>query len=65
VATLRRKVSKADRAIRTSALTMIEDGRDIFRFDTFGDEEFWGDALRMSSSSRCDPRNAQPQGGAS
>ncbi len=39
--------SKVDRAIRTNALTTIEDGRDIFRFDTFGDEEFWGDALQL------------------
>jgi hypothetical protein len=41
------RLSKIDRAIRTSALTMVEDGRDIFRFDTFGDEEFWGDALKL------------------
>src|ERR1051326_6964187 len=39
--------SKAHRAIRTNALTTIEDGRYIFRFDTFGDEEFWGDALKL------------------
>src|SRR5438876_280930 len=39
--------SKADRAIRTNALKTIDDGRDIFRFDTFGDEEFWGDALKL------------------
>src|SRR5262245_24867850 len=24
-----------------------EDGRRIFRFDTFGDEQFWTDVLRM------------------
>jgi hypothetical protein len=39
--------SNVDRAIRANGLTMIEDGRDIFRFDTFGDEEFWGDALKL------------------
>ena len=39
--------SKVDRAIRTDALKTIDDGRDIFRFDTFGDEEFWGDALKL------------------
>jgi len=39
--------SKVDRAIRTNALKTIDDGRDIFRFDTFGDEEFWGDALKL------------------
>jgi len=26
---------------------MITEGRQIFRFDTFGDEEFWGDALGL------------------
>jgi len=26
---------------------MMENGRHIFRFDTFGDEAFWGDSLRL------------------
>jgi hypothetical protein len=39
--------SSVDRAIRSNALETIEEGRDIFRFDTFGDEEFWGDALQL------------------
>ena len=39
--------SKVDRTIGTNALKTIENGRDIFRFDTFGDEEFWGDALKL------------------
>ena len=29
------------------ALTMLERGRRIFRFDTFGDEAFWGGTLRL------------------
>src|ERR1700731_772119 len=29
------------------ALQMIKVGRQTFRFDTFGDEEFWGDALQL------------------
>lgn len=29
------------------ALEMIKEGRQTFRFDTFGDEEFWGDALKL------------------
>ena len=29
------------------ALQMIKEGRQTFRFDTFGDEEFWGDALEL------------------
>ena len=30
-----------------NAANMIEDGRQIFRFDTYGDEAFWGDTLRL------------------
>jgi hypothetical protein len=26
---------------------MIEEGQQIFRFDTFGDEAFWGDTLKL------------------
>jgi mono/diheme cytochrome c family protein len=29
------------------ALQMIKEGRQIFRHDTFGDEEFWGGALQL------------------
>lgn len=29
------------------ALRMIREGRHTFRFDTFGDEAFWGDALKL------------------
>jgi hypothetical protein len=29
------------------ALRMIAEGRQTFRFDTFGDEAFWGDALKL------------------
>src|SRR5262245_35995519 len=29
------------------ALQMIDEGRQTFRYDTFGDEAFWGDALRL------------------
>src|SRR5262245_15381613 len=29
------------------ALRLIEEGRQIFRHDTFGDEAFWGDALKL------------------
>lgn len=30
-----------------NAADMFVDGRHIFRFDTFGDEAFWGDTLRL------------------
>jgi hypothetical protein len=36
-----------DRAISSYNDKLISDGRQIFRFDTFGDESFWGDALQL------------------
>ena len=36
-----------DSAIRKNALDSIEQGRRTFRFDTFGDEAFWGDSLKL------------------
>lgn len=30
-----------------NAQQLIEEGRQIFRFDTFGDEVFWGDTLKL------------------
>lgn len=30
-----------------NAATLLEQGREIFRFDTFGDEVFWGDTLQL------------------
>src|SRR6266700_3471881 len=41
------KFSENDRAIGANARKMIEEGRQIFRFDTFGSEAFWGDALGL------------------
>jgi hypothetical protein len=29
------------------ARELFEEGKQIFRFDTFGDEAFWGDALQL------------------
>jgi mono/diheme cytochrome c family protein len=42
-----RRLSKNDGAIKTHARRMLEDGRRIFRFDTFGSEAFFGDALQL------------------
>ena len=39
--------SSADRLIGQHAQQMIEQGRQIFRYDTFGSEAFWGDALQL------------------
>jgi len=36
-----------DATIASSSQTMLEEGRKTFRFDTFGSEAFWGDALGL------------------
>jgi hypothetical protein len=48
-ATAERKTpaSGVDRVIDKNAQQMIEEGRRIFRFDTFGSESFWGDSLKL------------------
>jgi len=40
-------LAQNDRQIGAHAERMIEEGRRIFRFDTFGSEAFWGDALQL------------------
>jgi hypothetical protein len=45
------------------ALDQIKDGRDIFRHDTFGDEAFWGDTLRLHEAiSGLSPKTALATG---
>lgn len=41
------RLSKNDRHIDAYARRLIEEGRHIFRFDTFGSEAFFGDALGL------------------
>lgn len=36
-----------DGSIDANSGQMLEEGREIFRFDTFGSEAFWGDTLRL------------------
>jgi len=36
-----------DAVIEDNAARMMREGRQIFRFDTFGDEAFWGDGLQL------------------
>lgn len=36
-----------DESVRSHAETLLASGRDAFRFDTFGDEVFWGDTLQL------------------
>ena len=33
--------------IAANAQSMLQQGRQIFRFDTFGDEAFWGDTVKL------------------
>jgi hypothetical protein len=40
-------LSENDRMISAHAQQMVEEGRRIFRHDTFGSEAFWGDALQL------------------
>jgi len=37
----------ADAAMWQNAAKQVANGRNAFRFDTFGDEDFWGGALRL------------------
>ena len=41
------QLSGFDAVISKNAQQMMENGRQIFRFDTFGSEAFWGDALQL------------------
>src|SRR5262245_57244634 len=36
-----------DEAVSQNADRMLAEGKQTFRFDTFGDEAFWGDTLRL------------------
>src|SRR5262245_23160945 len=40
-------VSQFDGEIQRHAATMMEEGRKTFRYETFGDEVYWGDALQL------------------
>lgn len=39
--------SRTDLRNLNDAMRQIQDGKDIFRHDTFGDESFWGETLRL------------------
>jgi mono/diheme cytochrome c family protein len=47
VPTQKEKLKRFDRQIVSNAEALIEEGRETFRFDTFGDEAFWGDMLML------------------
>ena len=39
-----------DARVSANAEMMLEQGKQIFRFDTFGDEAFWGDTLKLHNA---------------
>ena len=41
---------KLERTFNDQVQQMLVEGRDTFRFDTFGDEAFWGDTLRLHTA---------------
>jgi len=43
----RGKSTESERQTDVNAQRMLEDGKQTFRFDTFGDEAFWSDALQL------------------
>jgi len=42
-----KKFKSFDDQISANANELIDDGRQVFRFNTFGDEKFWGDTLQL------------------
>lgn len=36
-----------DQAIQANTAKVLEEGRQVFRFDTFGDQAFWGDTIKL------------------
>lgn len=44
------KFQDNDRATDFRALGMVERGRNTFRYDTFGDQEFWGGTLQIHNA---------------
>ncbi len=41
------KLAPFDKQIEQHGADLFDQGREIFRYDTFGDEAFWGDALQL------------------
>ena len=47
-----RPATNLDRQIDFHAQRTLAAGRQIFRFDTFGDEAFWGDTIKLIKPSK-------------
>jgi hypothetical protein len=43
-------IEGGDDPVKDFASKMIDEGRETFRFDTFGDEAFWGDTLKLHTA---------------
>src|SRR5262245_49924761 len=43
----RGKTTEGERQTDSNAQRMLDEGKQTFRFDTFGDEAFWSDALQL------------------
>lgn len=43
----KQKIKSFDDQISVNALQLMDAGKQTFRFDTFGDEAFWGDMLKL------------------
>jgi hypothetical protein len=43
----KQKIKSFDDQIGVNAQQMMDEGRQTFRFDTFGDEAYWGDMLKL------------------
>jgi hypothetical protein len=39
--------AEVDQRVTSDSQGLLENGKQIFRFDTFGDEAFWGDTLKL------------------
>jgi len=49
-----------DDAISRNAQQMLAEGKQTFRFDTFGDEAFWGDTLKLHEAvAKLSPKQAR------
>ena len=44
--------ARFDRQIDANADAMMDEGRQIFRYDTFGDEAFWGDTIKLHQATQ-------------
>jgi len=42
-----KKIRNFDEQITANASDLLNEGRQVFRFNTFGDEKFWGDSLQL------------------